>query len=192
MSLQLAQLEQTPEIAQALGLFVARWSLAEFCLVMPMLAATNSSQEVCAAILSATNSAEGKIKVVRAAVQHSNREILPNGKEDVLRVLRDFMGICTDRNNLMHHVWAVNDESHALTINFRESSESSGRTTIRSLEHLVEQSNRSLDIAYRLCSTVGSRFITQSIVEKLKLTISSSNEQELVDNFEKTFTQIGV
>lgn len=59
-------LKDNPGAARLLGEFIARWSMAEATLMMPLLVAMGSNnQEVAAAILSSTNSTEGKIKLGR-------------------------------------------------------------------------------------------------------------------------------
>ena len=59
------QIEADPEITPLLGVFVARWPLAEYSLMLAFLVALGSRrQEVATTVLASATSAEAKIQIV--------------------------------------------------------------------------------------------------------------------------------
>lgn len=161
-------IDGSPDVAMAIGLFVARWSLAEMPLIMPMLLATKSSQEVCASMLASTNSTEGKIKLARSAVAHSVTIVSDAEKSAIDKVLRDFVSACPIRNDMMHHLWGRRTDGLVCTIDYRKKVDDDrlrGRTAVT----IFDACNTALDIAYRLCKVTGSPFVNEEAVRLLTL-----------------------
>lgn len=166
--LNMGSLIAHPKIAELVGEFIARWSMAETALLMPLLVAMNSSrQEVAAAILSSTNSTEGKINIINRAidnmVDHSERKV------PMKKSLKKLEIICPERNFICHHAWATNsDDGSVVTIDFRKPV-GPGRFTVRSENTLQEICNRTVDAAREICFAAGSDWIDEEAVRKLRL-----------------------
>lgn len=164
----LGSLDKAPAIAVLIGEFIARWSLAEATLILPLLVAMNSrGQEVAAAILASTNSTEGKIKLVRTAVENMQRH---HEKRDPIRSsLKTLMSLCEHRNSLCHHTWAFDFvNNHFVTIDYRKEQDP-GRNTERSEADLRDLCNRTMVAAKAISAAAGSSWVTDEIVELRRL-----------------------
>lgn len=161
-----------PQTISLMGEFIVRWSLAEMTLIMPLLVALDShNQDVAASVLSSTNSTEGKIKIVRSAVQTMNDRF--SRREGVLKVLSRFEKLCPERNLLLHHVWAYEEVNQQIvTIDYRKPPDHPGRVTTRSLESLIDLCNHIALISAEICAASGSSWITEEAVKGWRLEIS--------------------
>ena len=166
----LGGLQDNPGVAALIGEFIARWSMAEATLMMPLLFAMGSQdQEVAAAMLSSTNSTEGKIKLVRAAVENM-AERRPDRRAEIKRALATLMRLYEERNALSHHAWAFDRSTGgAVTLDFRKPVGDRARITPRSEDDLRSLCNRTVEAAKEICAASGSDWVDEEIVEKLRL-----------------------
>jgi hypothetical protein len=167
MNANAGQIERSPEVAQALGLFVARWSLFEMSLLMPLILAAQMSQETAAAALSSVNSSEGKLGLVKNVIMNS---ALDDTKKNELRqLINQTIPLCAERNALMHHLWAVEATGDIFTVDNRKPVGDAGRFTVRTVEEINALSNRALEAAHSICAASGSGWVPKSAVAALKL-----------------------
>lgn len=166
----LGGLQDNPGVAALIGEFIARWSMAEATLMLPLLFAMGSQdQEVAAAMLSSTNSTEGKIKLVRAAVENMT-ERRPSRKAEIKRALKTLAALCEEQNALSHHAWAFDRSTEgAVTIDFRKPVGDPLRFTPRSEDSLRSLRNRTVEAAKEICSASGTAWVDEEVVEKLRL-----------------------
>ena len=164
----LGSLRTQPKIAELIGEFICRWSLAEAVLIMPLMIAMDSSkQEVAAAMLSATNSTEGKIKFVKTAVGNMLNQ--QSRKMSIKKSLSLLDSICPERNSICHHVWAIDHRANNIvTIDFRQP-EGASRIVVRSEENLRSICNRTVSAAKEICSASGSTWVTNDLERQLRL-----------------------
>lgn len=162
-------LQHHPRLAALLGEFIARWSLAEAALLMPMMVAMGSRhQTVAAAMLAATNSTEGKIKLVKAAVE--NMATPTDRKLPIRESLKKLETLCGERNALMHHLWAVDAATGgAVTIDYRKPVGDPGRITARNEDELRDLCNRTVETARDICSACDSSWVDDNDVERTRL-----------------------
>ena len=161
------QIDADPEITSLLGVFVARWSLAEFLLMLAFLVALQSQrQEVATAALAATPSAEAKIQLVlktleAAAVPEQSRVAIRDAVKKLLK-------LCEERNALMHHLWGRRSTGEIVTINFRQA-DSSKSQIVRTSKALKALCNSVVDAAQGIAAASGSTWLSTAEADKLKL-----------------------
>lgn len=168
MRFEVAELGSHSRIAELVGHLIARWSLAEASLMLPLLVAMNSdNQEVAAAILSSTNSTEGKIKLVKTAVD--NMTHCHELQDPIRKALKRLEGLCEERNTICHHVWAFDAHNKCMvTIDYRRPKDP-GRFKVRSEDSLRSICNRIVDVAKEISSASGSTWIGEEGIGKLRL-----------------------
>lgn len=166
--LGMGTLEIQPEIADLIGKFIVRWSMAKFTLMMPLLVAMDTTnQEVAAAILSSTNSTEGKIKIVKTSIENMNRQ--QELKPAILKSIVQLEKLCPERNNICHHAWASDFNNNCIvTIDYRKA-KNPGRVTVRLADDLRVLCNRTIDAAHAISAASGSLWITELQVKYLHL-----------------------
>jgi hypothetical protein len=161
------QIEAYPEIAHLLGLFVARWSFAEYSLMLAFLVALDSrQQEVATTVLASATSAEAKIQIVLKTLGVAK---LPDVRRNTIRTaVRALDKLCPERNALMHHLWGRRSTGEIITINFREANPTKAQTirTPASIKALV---NAVVDAAYGISKATGSTWIDESAAAQLKV-----------------------
>lgn len=161
------QTERDPEITFLIGLFVARWSLAEYSLMMAYLVATGSSrQEVATTVLASTNSAEAKIKIVLKLIAIAPIDESRRGA--IRKAIKRLEKLCPERNALMHHLWGHRDNGESVTIDYRESDEAK-QQTVRTATSLRSLSNDVVDAALSICVATGSKWIDDAAAAQLKV-----------------------
>jgi hypothetical protein len=161
------QVEADPEITSLLGLFVARWSLAEYSLMLAFLVAIGSRrQEVATTVLASATSAEAKIQIVLKTLGVAT---LPDERRDAIRMaVRTLDKLCPDRNALMHHLWGRRSTGEIVTINFRESDTAKAQT-VRSPASIKALCNAVVDAAYGISEATGSTWIDAAAAEQLRI-----------------------
>ena len=122
-------LDANPGMALLLGQFMARWSLAETCLIAPALLAlglqdsyydqSKSDEGVAAAMLASVNSTEAKIKIVEKML---SANINLNDTTVKLKAsLKRLMKLAEFRNGLCHHLWVYDPaERKVFTMDHRQ------------------------------------------------------------------------
>lgn len=161
------QIETDPEICQLLGIFVARWSLAEFSLMLALLVALNSrQQELATTILASATSAEAKIQIVLKSLGVAK---LPDDRRTAIqKAVKALDKLCPERNALMHHLWGRRSTAEIITINHREP-EPLRAQTIRTASSIKSLCNAVVAAAFGISSATGSSWIDASAAENLRL-----------------------
>lgn len=159
-----------PEIARLVGEFIARWSLAESALLMPLLVAMDShDQEQAAARLASTNSTNGRIALVGKAVEKMTAR--PHLKAPIAQALNKLEKLCDERNALCHHLWAVGLSTNAaVTINYRIPVGKPKRITVRSDAYLRSLCDRTVEAARDICAASNSTWVDDDDLKRLRLT----------------------
>lgn len=157
------QIETDEEITRLIGIFVARWSLAEYSLMLAFLAATQSNrQEVATTVLAATASAEAKIRIVQKLLGVA---ALPEDRRVAIRrAVKQLEGLCQERNELMHHLWARRDTGEIVTIDYRDNGQK-----IRTVESLKALCNSVVEATHAISKATGSTWINEVGVQALKV-----------------------
>ena len=93
------------EQSSLVGLFIARWSLAEFSLLIPVMHAAGVTQEVAAVLLANTTSAGAKIDVAKSIVSASSL-IDQKQTDKINKAINKLYDLVKDRNAVAHHLWA--------------------------------------------------------------------------------------
>lgn len=161
-------LDDAPELCRLLGLFVARWSLAEATLLYPLKCAVSGSDHVLVSLLSSAVSTEGKIKLVKSSVQSSG---IPSDKKiAILKSLKDFEKACEQRNSFMHHLWCRSENDEVVTFDYRKPPGQNLRKTRRSEEDIKSACNNATVIAFEICKAAGSDWFTEEALIDFTLT----------------------
>lgn len=155
-------LAEEREIACLLGEFLVRWSMAEFTLLMPIIRASGVSQQIAASMLAATNSAEGKIKLVKSVVANSPLDAIE--KKAIAEAVKALERLCDARNGICHHLWAVGNEGGVFTLDHRKSVGADGFRTRRSPEELRELCNSTVSAAVAICKASGSAWANEETI----------------------------
>jgi hypothetical protein len=161
------QIEADPEITSLLGIFVARWSLAEYSLMLALFVAIGSRrQEVATTILASATSAEAKIQIVLKTLGVAT---LPEERRDGIRTaVKALDKLCADRNALMHHLWGRRSTGEIVTINFREPNSAKAQT-VRTHASISALCNAVVDAARGISEATGSTWIDAATAERLKI-----------------------
>ena len=161
------QIEADLEIKKLLGIFVARWSLAEFSLSLAFLVALGTRrQEVATTVLASATSAEAKIQIVLKTLGVAN---LPVDRHAAIRTaVKVLEKLCPVRNALMHHLWGRRSSGEIITINYREADPANAQTvwTAASLRSLC---NDVVDAAHGVAMATGSTWIDAVAAAQLKI-----------------------
>lgn len=167
-NLKLGYLKERPAVALLLGEFIARWSLAETAMMLPLQVALGSpTPEVVSGILSATNSTEGKIKLLKVAVENMAASV--EDKAALKRAVKKLEGLCEERNALCHHTWGFDAATAgAATVDFRKP-DGPGRITPRSEDYLRDLCNRTVEAARDICAAADSKWVDDATVQLLRL-----------------------
>lgn len=166
-------LERAPEMCRLLGVFVARWSLAEASLLYPLMLVSGADEHILVGILASTNSAEGKIKLVKTAIKAA--EMDEETRKKINRSLSALEDLCRKRNGFMHHLWCVDPIGTPFTFDFRQAPArldtplSKQRRALQTEGQLVEACNQVLQAAYEICAAAGSDWINTKSLELLTL-----------------------
>lgn len=161
------QIDADPEITSLVGVFVARWSLAEFALMLAFLVGIQSRrQEVATAALAATPSAEAKIQLVlktlEAAPAHEER------RTAIRDAVKKLLKLGEERNALMHHLWGRRSTGEIITINFRQT-DSTKSQTVRTAKSLKALCNSVVDAAHEIAAATGSTWLSAEEAQQLKV-----------------------
>lgn len=161
------QLEKDPEVLALVGLFVARWSLAEHSLMLAYLLAINSTrQEEATTVLASTNSTEAKIKIVLKLLEIAP---LTDLRRDAIRnAVKKLSKLCETRNSLMHHLWGYRDNGETVTIDYREPDDAK-KQTVRSAKDLRALCNAVVDATHAISLATGSSWIDGVAAVQLKV-----------------------
>lgn len=156
-----------PNQATLVGLLIARWSLAEFSLLMPVIRATGVTQEVAAALLATTTSAGTKIDVTLSIVSAS---ALPkNEKDDIIRSIKTLKKLVEQRNIVAHHLWAMSSDGETHTIDKRKLDNDPARMKRWSADDMKALINQTVQAAHEICRSSGSPWIDETAVKALML-----------------------
>jgi hypothetical protein len=161
------QIEADPEITLLIGIFVARWSLAEFSLMLAFLVALGvRQQEVATTVLASATSAEAKIQIVLKTLEVANQ---PKDRCDAIRTaVKALNKLCPERNALLHHLWGRRSTGEIITINHREPNPASAQM-VRTPASLKVLCNAVVDAAYGISSSTGSNWIDAEAAKQLKV-----------------------
>jgi hypothetical protein len=161
------QIEANSEITSLVGIFVARWSLAEHSLMLAFLAATGSRrQELATTILSATASTEAKIRIVHKLLGVS---AMPDERRKAIRkAVKELERLCQDRNAIMHHLWGRRDNDEIITIDYREPDTAKSQS-VRTVTSLKTLCNAVVDAAHAISQATRSIWIDKEAASKLKV-----------------------
>ena len=161
------QIEVDPEITAPIGIFVARWSLAEFSLMLAFMVALKSrEQEVATTVLASATSAEAKIQIVLKTLAFRKPS---DGRCDAIRTaVRALDKLCPERNALMHHLWGRRSSGEIITINHRETDPAKVQT-VRTPASLRVLCNALVDAAYGISHATGSSWIDAAGADQLKI-----------------------
>jgi hypothetical protein len=161
------QIETDPELCCLIGIFVARWSLAEFALMLALLVALDSrKQELATTILASATSAEAKIQIVLKTLGVA---ALPDERRIAIqKAVKALDKLCPERNALMHHLWGRRSTAEIITINHREPIPVKAQT-VRTAEALRVLCNSVVDAAFGICSATGSTWIDAAAAKQLKV-----------------------
>ncbi len=169
-------LDQHPEFSILVGQFIARWSLAEFALLMPLRRATGMSQETASSLLSSINSAEGKIKAITSVVK--NAPFNAAEANGILAALGALSKLCEKRNVVAHHLWAVGHDHNVYTIDYRRPDGAAGRICCWTERDLTDLCNATVAAARDICAASGSTWVTDATVKAMMLTDPSERHAE--------------
>ena len=161
------QIEADREITFLVGVFVARWSLAEFALMLAFLVAIQSQrQETATAALAATSSAEAKIQLVLKTLEAAPAR--EHRREPIRNAVKKLLKLCEERNALMHHLWGRRSTGEIMTINYRQPDPTKSQT-VRTAESLKALCNSLVDIAHGIAAATGSTWLSAEEAEHLKV-----------------------
>jgi hypothetical protein len=160
-------LHNAPGVARLIGEFTARWSLAEFSLLMPIIRATGVTQEIAAALLASTSSTEAKIRTTKAIVHNSRISVTE--KNEIKLAINKLSNLCEERNTISHHLWAISTEGDVYTFDHRKSHESKEFSSLRSEENLKDLCNRTVCAAEAICAASKSSWVNEETISALTL-----------------------
>lgn len=161
------QIEKDPEITSLIGIFVARWSLAEYSLMLAYQVAVGSArQEVATTVLASTNSTEAKIKIILKLLGVA--AISEVRKNAIRKAVKQLEKLCPERNNLMHHLWGYRDNGESVTIDYREPDDAK-KQTVRSAHDLRVLCNAVVDATRGISLATGSSWIDGAAEVELKV-----------------------
>ncbi|WP_149312212.1 hypothetical protein [Methylobacterium sp. P1-11] len=160
-------IDDHPDIVIALGKFIARWSLAEATLTIAFGIAAKVEQDISAGVLSSTNSAEAKIRLVKTAVKQS--DLPEDNKKSMTEALSGLLKLCERRNEICHHIWGATNHGDVLTWDFRQPPGLMKRHKFRTTADINRLSNAAIKSAYEICKSSGSRWVTEATVAKYHL-----------------------
>ncbi len=166
-SISAGQIEADPEITRLLGIFVARWSLAEFSLMLALMVALGSGdQEVATTLLASTPSAEAKIKIVLKTLDVAKQS--KDLRDAIKKAVKVLDKLCPERNALLHHLWGRRTTGETITQNYREPDPAKAQT-VRTVESLKALCNAVVDAACGTSTASGSSWINATDAKRLKI-----------------------
>ena len=166
INFEAGRIESDQDIPRLLGLFISRWSLAEFSLMLAFMVSTGvKDQAVATTVLSSTHSAEAKIRIVKKLTK---RSLLPvEQKREILSSLKNLERLCEKRNSIVHHLWAQDVNGKIWTLDYRESGD--GGRKLWSAEAIIDLCNEVVDAAATICAATKSTWLTSDGAKVLKL-----------------------
>lgn len=161
------QIEADPEITPLLGVFVARWPLAEYSLMLAFLVALGSRrQEVATTVLASATSAEAKIQIVLKTLGVA--ELSEERRDAIRKAVKALDKLCPERNALMHHLWGRRSTGEIITINFREA-DSAKAQVVRTPSSIKALCNAVVDAACGISESTGSTWLDAAAAKQLKI-----------------------
>jgi hypothetical protein len=160
-------IEDDKELTSLLGIFVARWSMAEYVLMLALMVALQTlRQELATTILASTTSAEAKIQIVLKTLNVSS--IDEDRRSAIREAVKALSPLCAQRNALMHHLWGTDVKGGATTIDYRQS-EPSKMHSFHDASTMRALINKVVDAAHGISEATLSKVVTASIAERLKV-----------------------
>ena len=124
------------------------------------------SQETAAAALYSVNSTEAKIALAKHVVENSALDDVE--KVEIKTGLNELLGVCAERNALMHHVWADSLEGPRV-IDYRKPAGHKDRAKSRSVQDIALIAHRAMDAASTICSASKSAMFSAEMVADLRM-----------------------